>query len=264
MEKENCTEELQQLSPFLAQLHAKAQATVPTPPMQYFDNLDSKILEKIDQEGNTAKNSLPAELKNWQPTAPSGYFEGLTDQILAKAKPQTTPKTLVAQQRHSLKVVGGAWWAAAASVALLLAFAGYFWQSKTFDNQVVIKNNDNQTIDNQKIVTTATNHIIENLPDKRELKNKAESPVKTTPNAAMMPPSSTKIIDLPSPTTSAKVAETFAAESQTAYRNGRNDLEILNKNLEKILLEANTEGGELLDLFHFSDEDLDLAIGGGR
>lgn len=264
MEQENFTQELQKLSPFLAQLRDKAQTTMAAP-TQYFEHLEDKILEKIDNELDIEKDILPSELKNWQPTAPNYYFENLTERVLEKAKPQETQKKQKAllAQLYNLKISRATWWVAAASVAILLGFAWSFWQSQKFNNQQLAKNNNIQVIDNQNFIAKEENKIAENLPQEKVEKN-TPMPVTKIPNAEIITPTTAKATDLNPTTTHENNLESLVMDAQKAYQNSKNDVEILNKNLEKILLDANTEGGELLDLFHFSDEDLESAIGGGR
>lgn len=299
MEKDNFTQELQTLSPLLAQLRKDAQIPISVPE-QYFDNLENKILEKIDNECNIEIDILPTELKswkpaapknyfadltnrilekaaqdekdessllpsalkNWQPTAPSGYFDNLADQILEKANPQTTKKAKVAAL-YTLKISRGAWWVAAASVAVLLAFTWSFWQYNTFDDAPLVTNKNIQNIDNQATIIQQENKIVENLK-KNEFEKNTSQPAIETPNTNDITPTMPKMTDLNPTMTTEKTQETWATLVQKDYQNGSNDVEVLNKNLAKILLEANTEGGDLLDLLHFSDEELEAAIGGGK
>lgn len=292
MKKENFTQELQVLSPFLADLRKQVKVTM-SAPEQYFEQLENKILEKIDNEVNIENDILPSELKkwqptapsgyfdnlanrilekatvnqedentlllselkNWQPTAPSGYFDNLADEILAKTNKKKAPQKLLAQL-YTLKISHRVGWVAAASVALLLAFTWFFGQNKNMDNSQVIVNNNTQNIGNQNIITLTENKTGTETPQ-------IETP-KNTPAPKIITPTTPETTDFnPNMTTTEKI-ETSAVVAQTDYQNSKNDLEVLNKNLAKILLEAHTEGGELLDLLQFSDEELEAAIGGGK
>jgi hypothetical protein len=236
--------------------------TVFSAPKDYFDNLSDTIFEKINiqsfENEEDKEIELPKFLKDWQPeaqtvfSAPKDYFDNLESKILA----QTTSKKQLVAQPYMLKIKRMIIWTVAASFALLIVFKWAFQQNFTPSvDAPIIVDNTIKSIENQK-----NNAVLTPISAPKEIVTIPKMTHKTVENES--PQSSPEVV-VTDVQVSERTDKNLVELVQKDYQNGKNDLEVLNKNLEKIFSDPTTEGGEVMDLLQFSDEEIEAAIGGG-
>jgi hypothetical protein len=147
--EESYEEEWKDEAPLLSSLSKKTEPDVPE---GYFDDLPSKVLDRIrmqeaDGEEDDWKVEAPllaALEKEMDVDVPEGYFEGLAARVLAQVareaeeKPEIPVQQLRRKPRHVLMVFRRRqFWGMAAGIALLAIIGAYFMTRPDVYNEVV-------------------------------------------------------------------------------------------------------------------------------
>ncbi|MVT06648.1 hypothetical protein [Chitinophaga tropicalis] len=160
MQKINAREELESISPFLAEIPGIS----PLPaPVGYFDQLPEMIMQKIEaQEELEAISPLLAEMPKTIPmSAPAGYFDQFSDTVLAAVQEApAAPKVVRMRIRPLIR------WAAAASLLALVSTSTLLFLKNNQYNQSYSEVNFSE-ISDQEIVDYLQAHM--DAFDKEEL-----------------------------------------------------------------------------------------------